>query len=204
NTSSPFFGRMYVSWNDFDLVNADIFVRFSTNDGTSWTQRQVSSGGFFRNVQITVDLATGDVYVAAMDENNGQGCNAGCGTNRRNKIYRSTDGGNSWTNTYNGPNFVGPCRSSAGYFCTMYGPNPSPYFRHMGWGQPGARNGIVSYVYAQHGSGNDPGDVYYIRSTDNGVTFGAPLKLNTDAGTRAQWQPNLSAATHGRPLAGCD
>ena len=58
--------------------------------------------------------------------------------------------------------------------------NP-PYWRHMGWGEPAAYNGVVSLVYAaaQHRQG-DPGDVFYIRSTDIGVTFSAPLQLNTD------------------------
>src|SRR4030095_16528893 len=98
NPASPFFGRMYVSWNDFDTANADIFVRYTTDNGLTWTNvRQVSSGGFFRNVQITGDKVTGDVYIAGMDEGGG-----GL-TTRANKIYRSTDGGNSWTNTYTGP-----------------------------------------------------------------------------------------------------
>ena len=39
-------------------------------------------------------------------------------------------------------------------------------------------------VYAQHGAGADAGDVDYIRSTDSGVTFSAPFKLNTDTTTR--------------------
>ena len=43
----------------------------------------------------------------------------------------------------------------------------------------------------------DPGDVYYIRSTDGGVTFSAPFKLNTDSTTRPQWQPNLSVSPSG-------
>ena len=67
----------------------------------------------------------------------------------------------------------------------------------MGWGEPAAFNHVVHYVYAQHGAGADPGDVYYIRSTDSGVTFSAPLKLNTDATTRPQWQPNLSVSPAG-------
>ena len=57
-----------------------------------------------------------------------------------------------------------------------------------GWGEPAAFNDVVHLVYSQHGDGSDPGDVYYIRSTDGGFTFGAPLKLNTDATTRPQWQ----------------
>jgi len=62
-------------------------------------------------------------------------------------------------------------------------------------------NGVVHLVYAQHGTGSDPGDVYYIRSTDSGVTFSAPFKLNTDATTRPQWQPNLSVSPGGTVFA---
>ena len=49
--------------------------------------------------------------------------------------------------------------------------------------------------------GADAGDVYYIRSTDSGVTFGAPFKLNTDTATRPQWQPNISVSPSGTLLA---
>ena len=75
------------------------------------------------------------------------------------------------------------------------------YWRHEGWGEPAAFNDIVHLVYSQHGAGSDPGDVYYIRSTDGGVTFGTPFKLNTDATTRPQWQPNLSVSPTGTLLA---
>ena len=76
------------------------------------------------------------------------------------------------------------------------------YWRHMGWGDVAAGpNGIVHYVYAQHGTGSDFGDVYYVRSTDNGVTWGTPMKLNTDGGTRSQWQPSLSISPSGNMLA---
>src|SRR5438132_5466153 len=67
----------------------------------------------------------------------------------------------------------------------------------MGWGEPAGINHVVHYVYAQHGTGSDPGDVYYIRSTDSGVTFSAPLQLNTDSTTRPQWQPNISVSSGG-------
>ena len=71
----------------------------------------------------------------------------------------------------------------------------------MGWGQPAALNNVVHYVYAQHGTGSDAGDIYYIRSTDGGVTFSVPLKLNTDSGTAKQWQPNLSVSPTGTVFA---
>ena len=75
------------------------------------------------------------------------------------------------------------------------------YWRHEGWGEPAAFNNVVHLVYAQHGAGSDPGDVFYIRSTDGGVTFGTPFLLNTDGGTRPQWQPNLSVSPAGTLLA---
>jgi hypothetical protein len=43
----------------------------------------------------------------------------------------------------------------------------------------------------------DHGDVYYVRSTDAGLTFGTPVKLNTDTGTAMQWQPSLTASQGG-------
>jgi hypothetical protein len=193
NPSSAFYGRMYVSWNDFNVGGGALFVRYSTDNGVSWTNaRQLTSGTpFIRDVQITGDLATGDVYVAGMNENGG-----GL-TTRNNLMFRSTDGGNTWTNTYTGPTFNGPGRGASGYFATMYN-NPA-YWRHMGWGEPAALNGVVHYVYdSRNTATGDAGNVFYIRSTDRGVTFSAPFQLNTNADpTKAQWQPNLSVNSTG-------
>ena len=197
NLSSPFYGRMYVSWNDFNVGGGALFVRYSTDNGLTWTNaRQITTGTpFIRDVQITGDLATGDVYIAGMNEGGG-----GFPHNDSNLIFRSTDGGNTWTNTYTGPSFPGPGVTAVGYFACMF-PDGGGYWRHEGWGEPAVFNHVVSYVYAQHGAGSDPGDVYYIRSTNSGVTFSAPLKLNTDATTRPQWQPNLSVSPTGTLLA---
>ena len=197
NSTSPFYGRMYVSSNDFSVGEGAIFVRYSTDNGLTWTNaRQITTGTpFIRNVQITGDLATGDVYIAGMDEMGGN-----TNFSRTNLMFRSTDGGNTWTNTYTGPTFVGPHRSNSGYYATMYA-NP-PYWRHMGWGEPAALNHVLHYVYAASNTGNgDPGDVFYIRSTDSGATFSAPFMLNTNTDpTKAQWQPNLSVAADGSLL----
>src|SRR6266536_1391241 len=193
NPSSPYYGRMYVSWNDFSVGAGALSVTFSTDNGATWHSPLLVSntGTFIRDVQITGDLTTGDVYIAGMGEGGG-----GFPHNDTNYIFRSTDGGNTWINTYTGPTFPGPGVGAIGYFAVMF-PDGVGYWRYEGWGEPAALNGVVHLVYAEHGAGNDAGDVYYIRSTDGGVTFGTPFKLDTDATARAQWEPSLSVATDG-------
>src|SRR6266446_755990 len=197
NPSSPFYGRLYVSFNNFANAGPPISATFSTDNGATWSAPQnLALGGAtsVRNVQITGDLVTGDVYIAGMNEMGG-----GLG-NRANMMYRSTDGGATWALTYTQPAFAGPgsglCSNNS-YFASMFG----TYWRHMGWGEPAAYNHIVHYVYAQHGAGADPGDVYYIRSTDSGATFSSPLRLNSDSTTRPQWQPNISVSPGGTVFA---
>ena len=105
----------------------------------------------------------------------------------RTRSISSTDGGDTWTNTYTGPTFPGPGRSASGLL-RLHVTQAAAYWRHMGWGEPAAYNGVVSTCLClpQHGNGADPGDVFYIRSTDSGVTFSAPFQLNTDTTTQSR------------------
>src|SRR6266404_5498270 len=198
NPASPFFGNMYISWNDFNVGNANIFVVRSTDNGLTWSSPVMVStqATFIRNTQITGDLGgNGTIYIAGMDEGGGNFPH-----NDTNLIFKSTDGGVTWTNTYTGTPFPGPGVGAVGYFAVMFS-DGGGYWRHEGWGEPAAFNNVVHLVYAQHGAGSDPCDVYYIRSTDGGVTFGTPFKLNTDSTTRPQWEPNLSVASDGSVFA---
>jgi hypothetical protein len=188
---------MYISFNDFNVGGGALKVTYSTDNGLTWTNERTISNVFIRDVQITGDT-DGTVYLAGMDEKGG-----GL-TTRANKMYKSTDGGNTWANTYTGAAFNAPgahlCPNT--FFACMFTVGNSGYWRHQGWGQPAVRNGVVSYVYDSRNTSNgDPADVFYIRSTDGGVTFSAPFKLNTDTTTRPNWQPNISAADDGSLLA---
>jgi hypothetical protein len=192
---------LYISWNDFNTscgAGGCLFSIHSTDAGVTWSAPvEVQTGSIFiRDVQITGDLAGGGaVYIAGMDEGGG-----GFPHQDTNYIYKSTDGGSTWTNTYVGTPFPGPGVTSVGYFAQIFNANGG-YWRHEGWGEPAAVNNFVHLVYDQHGTGSDPADVYYIRSTDGGVTFGTPLKLNTDTTDRPNWQPNLSVSPSGTLLA---
>jgi hypothetical protein len=160
NPVSPFYGRMYISYNDFAINSGALYVVYSDN-GTTWTTVQLNSG-FIRDIQITGDLqGSGRVYLATMNEGGG-----GL-TTRQNVVYRSTDGGVSWSNTNAGPSFQGPGRATSGYFALVF----SSIWRHMGWGEPAASGNVVSLVYAACGnpagaacnSQTDHGNIYYIR-----------------------------------------
>ena len=201
--TSGTYGRMYISWNDFNN-NAALSVVYSDN-GTSWTGPVIlNSGTFIRDVQITgsprgatrFEGKNSTVFVAGMDE--GGGGNA----TRQNIMYKSLDGGATWTSTVMGPRFnpVGDSACSTnGYFWQV-----NPIIRHMGWGEPAVGpNGVVHYVYAGHGKGNDTGDIFYQRSLDNGKTWSKAIKLNTDKdGTfKEQWMPSLSATSDGKVTA---
>jgi len=167
NPASPFYGRMYISYNDFNIGGGALYVTYSDN-GTTWTQVQLNPG-FIRDIQVTGDLQGGGrVYVATMDEGGG-----GL-TTRQNVMYRSTDGGVTWTSSNAGPAFQGPGRATSGYFALAF----STIWRHMGWGEPAASGNVVSLDYAACGQNvvcsgaTDHGDIYYIRSTDAGLTWG--------------------------------
>ncbi len=65
----------------------------------------------------------------------------------------------------------------------------------------GANDGTV-YVLAsvdRSSVNGDPGDVMFIKSTDGGNTFSAPMRINTDSGTTAyQWLGTMAVAPNGR------
>jgi hypothetical protein len=191
NSSSPFFGRMYISWNDF-AVAARLFVTYS-DDGVTWSTPQALSDGFLRDVQLTGSPEDGSVYLAAMDEGGGQF------NTRQNWMFRSFDGGTTWFAAVMGERFPAPGDSlcSAGsYFVRI-----NPIWRHMGWGQPAVGpGGVVHYVYAAAtptDTSTDHGDIYYQRSVDSGATWSDPIVLNTDASGLDQWMPSLSVTRSG-------
>jgi len=204
--TSAGYGRMYISWNDF-AFNQDLSVTYS-DDGVTWVAPIRISNGFIRDVQVTgaqispttakaVLNGYNTVFVASMNEGGGGLAN------RTNVMYRSTNGGTTWTSFNMGGSFQpvgdGTCPSNS-YFAKI-----NPIWRHMGWGEPAVGpNNVVHYVYAGHGQGSDNGDIFYVRSTDNGATWSAPLLLNTDTPGQqyhTQWMPNLSVNPAGKVTA---
>ena len=190
NPESSYYGRMYVSFNDFSAGGA-LKVTHSDN-GTSWSSPVTLYSSFRRDAQITGSPdSEGIVFLVAQDENGGGAGNTG----QRNYMYRSTNGGATWTSTTMGSTFTiaGSSACGGGYF-----PAIPPIWRETGWGEPAVGpNGVVQYVYAAHGEGSDESDIFYVRSTDNGETWSTPVRLNTDSSGEAQWMPSLRVTPSG-------
>ena len=195
NAGSPYYGRRYVAFNDFNSGGALKVLYYAA---AAWHEVVVDAA-FIRNVHVTGSSGTdGTVFIFAMNEG------GGAGNSRTNRVYRSVNGGVAWTVSSPGPSFppagAGLC-SASDYFYMI-----PPLWRHMGWGQgavgPG---GVVHYVYSRAGQvPGDLGDIYYIRSTDNGVNWSSPAPLNSDQldqNNVVQWQPSISVTSQGYVLA---
>jgi Divergent InlB B-repeat domain len=189
--TSPFYGRMYISWNDFSAGGA-LKVTHS-DDGTTWTPSVTLNPTFMRQVAITGGT-DGTVFEAAQFENGGGVGNPG----QQNLMFKSTDGGVTFTppgtaaipGTFT---IAGDTSCSNAYF-----PKIQPIWRQTGYGIPAVGpGGVVIYDYAAHGAGADEADVFYVRSTDNGTTWSAPVRLNTDSSGKEQWMPSLSITPSG-------
>ena len=62
------------------------------------------------------------------------------------------------------------------------------------------QNGTYHLVYAAVSPGQtvDRSDIFYVRSTDGGATFSAPVRVNDDATATSQWSPAIAVAADGR------
>jgi sugar lactone lactonase YvrE len=190
NASSPHYGRMYISFNNFSVGKGALEVVHS-DDGVTWSAPVALTSSFRRDVQLTGSPGSdGTVFIVGQEENEG-----GVGkTGQQNYMYRSTNGGETWTSTTMGPTFTMPGNTS----CTRYFPGIYPIWRGTGWGQPAVGpGGVVQYVYAAHGEGSDESDILYVRSTNNGETWSAPVRLSTDSTGKAQWMPSLRVTPGG-------
>jgi len=89
-----------------------------------------------------------------------------------------------------------------GQFSSYVGPNPGGLLGQtiVACDNSGASGDSTVYVLSSvDPPGTDPLDVYFIRSTDRGMTWSSPVRVNDDPGTSAwQWFGTMSVAPNGR------
>jgi hypothetical protein len=202
---------VHVVWMDRRDGNYEIYYKRSTDGGVSWgadtrlTNNPAISGG------PSVSVSGAVVYVAWHDSRNGG-----------NEIYykRSTDGGSSWetdTRLTNDPaNSIWPSVSVFGqavhvvWFDSRNGAHPEIYYKRstdggISWGADtrltndpaisaypciSVSGQVVHVVWYDERDSNY--EIYYKRSTDGGVNWGAETRLTNS--TYLSQNPSVSAS----------
>ena len=192
NTTSPYHNNLYIveikdrGWN-MPLPYSDIYFSTSTDGGLTWSAQVILNNGTnMGNMPVPAAASDGTIYVCWIDYNVLTG---GTGT-----IYLdvSSDGGLTWlpadilVSTINLP----PLNLNGGTDLLAKGAaviDVSP-------GNPQE----VYIVYAEQIVGSiDEGDIYFIKSTDGGVTWTIPLRVNDDATSNDQVLPWMDVKPNG-------
>jgi hypothetical protein len=189
NPSSPFFGRVYVSWTQFrgsvfTFFGEPIMVTFSADGGTTWsTPNQLSAahnngtvGG--RQGSAVRTGPDGTVYVFWEDGDNKVG--------NKMVVASSSDGGVSWTR----PRDIAPVRDIAD-------PIPGANFRTDSFLSAAVdqRDGAVYAAWSD--ATGAAGHIVVTRSADKGVSWSAPKTVSAAANGYAFFQ-GLGVAPNGR------
>ena len=187
NSSSKYRGNVYVTWTDLSTVNGGSFVLLarSTDGGLNFGAPVALSAVDGSQLVGSSSIAigpSGEVFAAYLDGHFG-----GVGIT----VTKSIDGGVTF-----------PALKSAVLF------TPAPGTLTGGNGVDAGsvpatavdRNGTYHLVYAAVSPGQalDRSDIFYVRSTDGGVTFSAPVRLNDDATATSQWSPSIATTEDGR------
>jgi len=179
-TSGPYANNLYIGWRYFGAGGGMWFAR-STNQGANWSTPIMLSGnqGAYLCVGPNGNIPGGNVYYA---------CAGGSGI----IMYKSTDGGATFTNTGTNLSFSPPGTSCFGRNTVKNCIRTDAFPRMSADNSWTSTRGNLYIVYAANPPGADLADIYLVKSTNYGSTWSAPLKLNDDATTTDQWMPAIT------------
>jgi len=183
-TNSPYHNNLYISWTEFDSYGSSnpndssrILFSRSTDSGNSWSQpvRISDVGGDCIDSDNTVEGAVpavgpnGEVYISwagplgiMFDKSTDGGVTFG-----QDIFVTSQPGG--WDFDVSG---ISRCNGLPVTACDI---SNSPY------------RGNVYVLWSDQRNGINDTDVFLIKSTDGGQTWGNPIRVNNDATTRQQF-----------------
>jgi hypothetical protein len=180
STGGPFDGNVYVAWTRYPVAgNTHIFFSRSTDGGVTFSAPiAISELGGVQGAAPAVG-PRGEVYVAWQQGNTL-------------RLDRSFDGGVTWGNDV---------------FVSAIDPIPSPL--------PGASFRVNSFptiaayrppfflqthvyvAWADDSNGGEGPDVLFKRSTNEGQTWSAPIRVSDDANQSYQWFPWMAVSPSG-------
>ena len=198
--SSPFFGRIYIGWTNFDGFGDLNVATHSDNGGASWTfPVSMPTSGSTGQGMYPALAPNGDVYMATVS-----GIES-VGSTQDQRIYRSTDGGNSFSPMANiATGLQRPEDFNASFSCGRQA--LTGFIRYLSSPQiaitpdPSASAGYVIhavYAYDSDAFGPDHANVFYRRSTDGAHSWSGETMLNDDGTTSDQFFPSLASGDSG-------
>lgn len=187
NPSSPFFGRVYVSYTEFRSIPSTaepiVFV-YSTDGGLTWSkQNQISAaynnhsrGG--RQGSVIRTGPNGEVYVTFEDGDNKLGS--------QHVVVVSYDGGITFSK-----------KISISSVADLPAKIPGSNFRTDSFSSAGVDQSTGAIYVAWSDAASGSGRIKVARSTDRGQTWSAPVTASTAAEGSAFYQ-GLDVAPNGR------
>ncbi len=194
NFAGPGQGNVYVTATDFSgSVNNGIYFFRSTNDGNSYgptggTLIAATSG--VQGSWVTVD-PNHTVYVFYFD---------GSVTPQTIKMRKSFDNGATFSSavtvatlaTTAGNGDLGLTRSSASAATFRTNAFPQVVVNPV--------SGHLYMTYNNDPTGTDKADVYFTSSTNGGLTWSTPTRVNDDGTRNDQWQPTIAVTPDGKSV----
>jgi hypothetical protein len=179
-SAGPNSNNLYAGWRQFGSESNMRFIR-STNGGVNWSAPIVLAGsqGAYVSVGPNGNIPGGHVYFAAL---------SGSGI----VLYRSADAGVSFP-----IEVLAASPSSPGVAClgrnTVKNCIRTDAFPRMAVDNSyTSTRGNVYIAYCSNPPGPDVADVYVVRSTNYGLNWSEPVRVNNDVTTTDQWMPSIN------------
>jgi hypothetical protein len=202
NNAGPGQGNIYQVFRDFGNGAGILFTR-STNGGNTWGPNGgllIASEGSY-NVQGAYVTVGPDhaVYVFWLDQS------AGSGFPNLIKMRKSTDQGA----TFGAAVTVATLNNTSTNGDLNLVDGSSNYFRSNSFPQAVVNPTNASDIYLVYNdvpsgggttSPTDKADVFYVESTNGGLTWSGKVRVNTDAGKNDNWSPSVAITPDGTHL----
>ncbi len=178
-TAGPYSNNLYVANRQFGSSGMRFFR--STDHGATWSSPLTISGnqGAYIAVGPNGNIQGGSVYF-------------GCIGNGVLLVNRSIDGGQTFSAQVNAVNVIGPGVICAGRNTVKNCIRTDAFPRMAADNSYTSSRGNVYIAYADNPPGVDNADIFVVRSTDYGITWSSPVRVNDDATTTDQWMPTIS------------
>jgi hypothetical protein len=191
-TGGPYNNNLYIGWKPYSASGMG-FIR-STNNGVNWSDPLILSGGQGAYVSVgpNGNIQGGYLYFACTIAYIGNIL----------MLHRSSDGGATFQ-------YLGYVVTGATPPGNPYGSNSRPTLKNTHIrcdnmprmavdNSYSSTRGYAYIVYASNPPGPDLADIFFVKSTDYGVSWSTPVKLNDDATTTDQWMPTISVDNTGK------